>query len=318
MALDFPANPTDGEVFDAYIWNAAKGVWQGIEESAAVTITSPVAPTTGTPGDLWFNSSTGILFTYYSDGSSAQWVEVVSSSFLDISGKADKSYVDSQDTTKANINSPTFTGTVSLPSDTSVGNISSTELGYVAGVTSSIQTQLNGKAASSHTHAASDVNSGTFAYDRMPAGTIIQTAFASTSNRVDVTAQDCVPITGLSINFTPRYANSLIMLEAMINSNEIYVSTFTFLRNAVSLTTATPNSNTSGGLATLFDGDSNSTNMRNTHLLWRDTAGSTAARTYAVGATSSWANILYTLVINDRTDNVMRSFSTFAIYEVKQ
>ena len=79
MALDFPANPTDGEVFDAYIWNAAKGVWQGVEESAAVTITSPVAPTTGTPGDLWFNSSTGILFTYYSDGTSAQWVEVLSS-----------------------------------------------------------------------------------------------------------------------------------------------------------------------------------------------------------------------------------------------
>ena len=79
MALDFPANPTDGEVFDAYIWNAAKGVWQGVEESSAVTITSPVAPTTGTPGDLWFNSSTGILFTYYSDGTSAQWVEVLSS-----------------------------------------------------------------------------------------------------------------------------------------------------------------------------------------------------------------------------------------------
>jgi microcystin-dependent protein len=79
MALDFPANPTDGEVFDAYIWNAAKGVWQSVEESAAVTITSPVAPTTGTPGDLWFNSSNGILFTYYSDGTSAQWVEVLSS-----------------------------------------------------------------------------------------------------------------------------------------------------------------------------------------------------------------------------------------------
>jgi microcystin-dependent protein len=79
MALDFPANPTDGEVFDAYIWNADKGVWQGVEESSAVTITSPVAPTTGNPGDLWFNSSTGILFTYYSDGTSAQWVEVLSS-----------------------------------------------------------------------------------------------------------------------------------------------------------------------------------------------------------------------------------------------
>jgi hypothetical protein len=318
MALDFPANPVDGQIYNSYIYNGSVGAWKAREESAAVTITSPIAPATANPGDLWFNSSIGILFAYYSDGSSEQWVEVVSSGILDISSKADKTYVDYQDTTKANINSPNFTGTVSLPSTTSIGNVSSAELGHVDGVTSSIQTQLNNKAASSHTHGAGDINSGTFAYDRMPAGTIIQTAFASTSARVDVTAQDCVPITGLSISFTPRYANSLIMLEAMINSNEIYVSTFTFLRNAVSLTTASPNSNTNGGLATLFDADNVGTNMRNTHLLWRDTAGSTAARTYAVGATSSWSNILYTLVINDRSDNVMRSFSTFAIYEVKQ
>jgi microcystin-dependent protein len=79
MSLDFPANPTDGEVYGSYVWSETKGVWLSREESAAVTITSPVAPTTGTPGDLWFNSSTGILFTYYSDGTSAQWVEVLSS-----------------------------------------------------------------------------------------------------------------------------------------------------------------------------------------------------------------------------------------------
>jgi microcystin-dependent protein len=79
MSLDFPANPTDGQVYGSYVWSSSKGVWLSREESAAVTITSPIAPTTGTPGDLWFNSSTGILFTYYSDGTSAQWVEVLSS-----------------------------------------------------------------------------------------------------------------------------------------------------------------------------------------------------------------------------------------------
>lgn len=40
---------------------------------------------------------------------------------------------------------PTFTGTVTLPSTTSIGNVSSTELGYVDGVTSAIQTQLDAK-----------------------------------------------------------------------------------------------------------------------------------------------------------------------------
>jgi hypothetical protein len=42
-------------------------------------------------------------------------------------------------------NGPTFTGTVVLPSTTSIGDVDSTELSYLNGVTSSIQTQLNGK-----------------------------------------------------------------------------------------------------------------------------------------------------------------------------
>jgi hypothetical protein len=41
--------------------------------------------------------------------------------------------------------SPTFTGTVSLPSGTSIGSVNSTELGYVDGVTSALQTQLGTK-----------------------------------------------------------------------------------------------------------------------------------------------------------------------------
>ena len=39
--------------------------------------------------------------------------------------------------------SPTFTGTVVLPSTTSIGTVSSTEIGYLDGVTASIQTQIN-------------------------------------------------------------------------------------------------------------------------------------------------------------------------------
>ena len=44
---------------------------------------------------------------------------------------------------KADKADPTFTGTVSLPSGTSIGDVSSTEIGYLDGVTSSVQTQLN-------------------------------------------------------------------------------------------------------------------------------------------------------------------------------
>jgi len=48
---------------------------------------------------------------------------------------------------KAGTAGPTFTGTVTLPSTTSIGTVNSTELGYLDGVTSSIQTQIDSKGA---------------------------------------------------------------------------------------------------------------------------------------------------------------------------
>lgn len=60
---------------------------------------------------------------------------------------------------KANLASPTFTGTVALPTATSIGNVSSTELGYLDGVTSAIQTQLGTKpTATSGTWTPSDAS----------------------------------------------------------------------------------------------------------------------------------------------------------------
>jgi hypothetical protein len=63
---------------------------------------------------------------------------------------------------KADLSSPTFTGTVVLPNTTSVGTVSSTEIGYLDGVTSSIQTQIDTKAASTdvsaHTSATTSVH----------------------------------------------------------------------------------------------------------------------------------------------------------------
>jgi hypothetical protein len=47
-----------------------------------------------------------------------------------------------------------------------VSTVTATELGYVSGVTSAIQTQIDGKAATSHNHAASDINSGTLTHER--------------------------------------------------------------------------------------------------------------------------------------------------------
>lgn len=58
----------------------------------------------------------------------------------------DESYIDSS---IARLSSPTFTDIVVLPSTTSIGTVDSAEISYLDGVTSSIQTQLNGKLDSS-------------------------------------------------------------------------------------------------------------------------------------------------------------------------
>lgn len=82
-------------------------------------------------------------------------------------------------TTIANSN---LTASRALVSDANgkvaVSAVTSTELGYLDGVTSAIQTQINGKAASSHNHAASNITSGTLALARGGTG---KTAYASTN-----------------------------------------------------------------------------------------------------------------------------------------
>jgi hypothetical protein len=65
---------------------------------------------------------------------------------------ATTAFVTTADNLKANLAGPTFTGNVTLPSTTSIGNVTSTEIGYVDGVTSAIQTQLDTKITASSTN----------------------------------------------------------------------------------------------------------------------------------------------------------------------
>ena len=204
MAMDFPASPTDGQAYGSYEYDASKGVWKSREESAAVAVTSPTPPESANNGDIWIDTSDGVGYFYYSDGTSSQWIELMSSGVPQLASKA-------------NLDSPTFSGTVTLPSTTSIGNVSSTEIGYVDGVTSAIQTQLNAKAASSHVHAATDVTSGTFDVNRIPPGTIIQASNTKFTSLATTGSGSFVNFT--SVNFTPKKSNSLILIQAMFSTS---------------------------------------------------------------------------------------------------
>jgi len=68
-----PANATQG------------GVGGGGSGNTNLTV-SDSAPDSPADGDLWFDSGDLILFVYYDDGSSSQWVETIPSSSPDLSG----------------------------------------------------------------------------------------------------------------------------------------------------------------------------------------------------------------------------------------
>ena len=197
MALDFPANPVDGEVFGSYVWSATKGVWQSREEEAAIAIMSPTAPSTATPGDIWVNTSEGTAFVYYNDGSSSQWIELVSSREIDISGKANLVHTHdaSTDIVSGKL-AVAFGGT---------GQTSHTSGAYLKGAGSGAITSQTGIPAG-------DITSGTISSARLPSGTILQILENSRSSSSTVTGQYTYGDTGLSVTITPRSSSSRFRL----------------------------------------------------------------------------------------------------------
>jgi hypothetical protein len=91
---------------------------------------------------------------------------------------------------KANLSAPTFTGTVVLPSTTSIGDVSATEIGHLNNVTSSIQPQLDDRPT------ATEV-SGTYAPLNSPTftGTVVLSANTSIG---DVSASEISVLNNLT------------------------------------------------------------------------------------------------------------------------
>ena len=90
-------------------------------------------------------------------------------------------------------------GTWQVPPDTNTTytlssfgiTATATELNYMDGVTSNVQTQLNGKAASSHNHSAANITSGTLPISR--GGTGATTAASARSN-IGAAASDIIAV----------------------------------------------------------------------------------------------------------------------------
>jgi len=88
--IDFPNSPINGQTVTVngvvYTYDSTKSRWNrtvnissgGGGGGASVTV-GTTAPTSPSNGDLWFDSEDLLLYMYYADGSSNQWVQVVPS-----------------------------------------------------------------------------------------------------------------------------------------------------------------------------------------------------------------------------------------------
>ena len=83
MAIDFPASPTNGQLFSpgtgvVYQWNAAGGLWLQYGTGTNNAIISTTPPSNPINGTIWWSPDTGQAYIYYQESGTAspssQWV----------------------------------------------------------------------------------------------------------------------------------------------------------------------------------------------------------------------------------------------------
>lgn len=214
---------TNGNVYMNHIENGSVKNSHKISGSGATTVTSDtsgniVVSSTNTTYGVATSSGLGLVksgtdITVDSSGN----VSVNDDSHNHVISNIDnlQTSLDAKQTTvtggASTITSSNLTTNRALVSNSSgkvaVSAVTSTELGYLDGVTSNVQTQLDGKAASSHNHSASNITSGTLSSDRLPTvpiskgGTGATTAAAALTNLgITATATELNYVDGVTSN----------------------------------------------------------------------------------------------------------------------
>jgi hypothetical protein len=100
MAFDFPSAPTNGQIFSpaggpTYVWHPPAWEVSGGGGGGASIIVSDTPPVGAPDNALWWDSSSGLLWLRFNDGTSTQWV--IASPEPDFSTFTTKTYVDAGD-----------------------------------------------------------------------------------------------------------------------------------------------------------------------------------------------------------------------------
>lgn len=155
-------------------------------------------------------------------------------------------------------------------------------------------------------------------------GMVLQAVYA-TSGFVNqaITSTTPVALTGMTATITPKFANSRILVQAMISASWTYVSSVHVFRDGVDVITAHGGNSQSGGTTALWThyGETLGTTGNNIFpfpVIYAETPNSTSELTYSIRANSGWSGASNTFYLNNRGTQDMLSCSTMVVMEIAQ
>jgi len=153
-------------------------------------------------------------------------------------------------------------------------------------------------------------------------GSIIQVQYTESNTKQTITASSVQAIPSLTINFTPKFSNSKLLLKAIVCSNTAFVTGFGFIKDGTTVYSGNDSdqNGATGTITTFYDGTGTTEieRMRPVVIQYMIYPGTTNTMTLSPAAAKSWSGNGYALIINDRNSDDMRSLSTFTVYEIAQ
>jgi hypothetical protein len=128
-----------------------------------------------------------------------------------------------------------------------------------------------------------------------------------------------VIISGLSLTITPKYNNSLIVIEGVILSSNTHVSSYGVFKDGATTvsTTGQTNNNEPNMQVTSYIGNTSADEFWTIPIRHHEISSNLTTRTYDIRATSGWSGTTYALHINNRSGNEMAGFSYMIVKEIK-
>jgi hypothetical protein len=184
----------------------------------------------------------------------------------------------------------TINGTVILPEDTQIGNVTRTEISYLDGVTSSIQSQLDSKIGGAHAHTISDVSNLQLRLNEkapLASPTFTGTVTLPSETSIgDVSATEISYLNGVTSNIQTQFYDVVYLDAAQVLTQK----TIALYDNFISGTTSEFNSALTDGDFTTLAGTETLTNKTLTSPKINEDVAVTATATeinYLDGVTSA-------------------------------